>query len=188
MVNKAFEVIVAHHLYDVPYERIDVVIQPDSYVHSLVEFKEGSMKAELGPRDMRIPIQNLLIDPERVDTGLPRLRFDEALTLRLLPFEEERFPAYATVIEAAMEGGSALAAMNGADEVLIYRFLDGDIRFTDIAGGLASVLDAWRSERKGNPGEADLTLEHLLVVDAWARETAAQLSFESPCLHGESAS
>lgn len=180
MVNKAFEVIVAHHLYDVPYDRIDVVIQPDSYIHSLVEFREGSMKAELGPRDMRIPIQNLLIDPERIDTGLPRLRFDQPLTLQLLPFEESRFPAYTTVIEAATDGGSALAAMNGADEVLIYRFLDGEIRFTDIAGGLADVLAAWRKERKADPREKDLTLSGLLETDVWARDVAQRLSFERP--------
>lgn len=106
MVNKAFEVVVARQLYDVEYDRIDVVIHPDSYVHSLVEFREGSIKAELGPRDMRIPIQNLLIDPHRVETGLPRLRFDEPLQLSFMPFEEARFPAYSAVIAAAREGGA----------------------------------------------------------------------------------
>ncbi len=141
MVNKAFEVIVAHHLYGVEYDRIDVVIQPDSYVHSLVEFCEGSIKAELGPRDMRIPIQNLLIDPHRVETGLPRLRLDRPLDIQFLPFEESRFPAYSTVIASAQKGGSALAALNAADEVLVYRFLDGEIRFTGIAAGLEAVLN-----------------------------------------------
>jgi len=177
MVNKAFEVIVAHHLYDVPYERIDVVIQPGSYVHSMVEFREGSIKAELGPRDMRIPIQNLLIDPERVDTGLPRLRFESPLTLEFLPFQASQFPAFTTVIEAAQDGGSALAAMNGADEALIARFLDREIPFTAIANGLAVVLDRWRSERSGDPREDQLTLPELLVVDGWARDLSQHLSF-----------
>jgi len=180
MVNKAFEVVVAHHLYGIEYDRIDVIIQPDSYVHSLVEFKEGSIKAELGPRDMRIPIQNLLIDPHRVDTGLPRLPLDEPLQIRFLPFEESRFPAYSAVIAAARDGGSAPAALNAADEVLVYRFLDGEIRFTEIAEGLRVILDRWRAEKKGEPEEASPGLPRLLDVDRWARETASGLVFEPP--------
>jgi 1-deoxy-D-xylulose-5-phosphate reductoisomerase len=176
MVNKAFEVVVAHHLYGVPYDRIDVAIHPDSYVHSLVEFVEGSIKAELGPRDMRIPIQNLLIDPDRVDTGLPRLSLDTPLELRLFPFEEARFPAYSAVIDAAREGGSALAAVNAADEVLVYRFLDGEIPFPGIAAGLRAILDRWQSERQGEPGDEHPELPRILDVDRWAREAARDLS------------
>ena len=179
MVNKAFEVVVAHHLYRVEYDRIDVLIHPDSYVHSLVEFREGSIKAELGPRDMRIPIQNLLIDPHRVETGLPRLRLDEPLQLNLLPFEEARFPAYSAVIAAAREDGSALAAVNAADEVLVYRFLDGEIRFTEIAAGLEAVLDRWRAEKKGERDDRHPELPRLLGVDHWAREVARELTFEA---------
>ena len=179
MVNKAFEVVVAHHLYRVEYDRIDVLIHPDSYVHSLVEFREGSIKAELGPRDMRIPIQNLLIDPHRVETGLPRLRLDEPLQLNLLPFEEARFPAYSAVIAAAREDGSALAAVNAADEVLVYRFLDGEIRFTEIAAGLEAVLDRWRAEKKGERDDRRPELSRLLDVDHWAREVARELTFEA---------
>jgi 1-deoxy-D-xylulose-5-phosphate reductoisomerase len=180
LVNKAFEVVVAHHLYGVAFDRIDVVIHPDSYVHSLVEFREGSIKAELGPRDMRIPIQNLLIDPHRVDTGLPRLRFDEALQLNFLPFVESRFPAYSAVIAAAREGGSALSALNAADEVLVFRFLAGEIRFTGIAAGLEAVLDRWRAEKKDEPDDRCLDLPRLLDVDRWARETAREFAFEPP--------
>ena len=180
MVNKAFEVIVAHHLYDVPYDRIDVVIHPDSYVHSLVEFREGSIKAELGPRDMRIPIQNLLIDPHRARTGLPRLRFDQPLQLNLFPFDEERFPAYSVIIAAACEGGSALAAMNAADEVLVYRFLDGEIRFTEIAAGLEAILERWRVEKKGEPEDPQPELPRFLAVDRWAREAARVLVLDAP--------
>ena len=180
MVNKAFEVVVAHHLYDVEYDRIDVVIHPDSYVHSLVEFREGSIKAELGPRDMRIPIQNLLIDPHRVETGLPRLRLDEPLQLSFMPFEEARFPAYSAVIAAAREGGSALAAVNAADEVLVYRFLDGEILFTDIASGLEAVVDRWRIEKKDERDDRRPELPRLLDVDRWARETARGLAYKTP--------
>jgi 1-deoxy-D-xylulose-5-phosphate reductoisomerase len=180
MVNKAFEVVVAHRLYGVEYDRIDVVVHPDSYVHSLVEFREGSIKAELGPRDMRIPIQNLLIDPERVDTGLPRLPLDAPLQLNLLPFDERRFPAYSTVLAAAREGGTALAAVNAADEVLVYRFLDGGIRFTGIAGGLAAILDRWRDEKKDEPDDRAPELSRLMEVDRWAREAARKLALEPP--------
>ncbi len=180
MVNKAFEVVVAHHLYGVEYDRIDVVVHPDSYVHSLVEFREGSIKAELGPRDMRIPIQNLLIDPERVDTGLPRLPLDAPLQLNLLPFDERRFPAYSTVLAAALEGGTALAAVNAADEVLVYRFLEGGIRFTGIAGGLAAVLERWQDEKKGEPDDRAPELSRLMEVDRWARGVARGLALASP--------
>jgi len=180
MVNKAFEVIVAHHLYGVEYDRIDVVIQPDSYVHSLVEFCEGSIKAELGPRDMRIPIQNLLIDPHRVETGLPRLRLDQPLDIHFLPFEESQFPAYSTVIAAAQEGGTALAALNAADEVLVYRFLDGEIRFTGIAAGLEAVLNCWRAEKKGAPDDRSPILSRLLEIDQWARGVARGLELDAP--------
>ncbi len=180
MVNKAFEVVVAHHMYGVGYDRIDVVVQPDSYVHSLVEFREGSIVAELGPRDMRIPIQNLLIDPHRVETGLPRLRLDEPLQIGFLPFEEARFPAYSVVVAAAREGGSALAAVNAADEVLVDRFLNGEIRFTGIAAGLAAVLDRWRTEKKAEPDDRSPELPRLLGVDRWAREAVAGLQLEPP--------
>jgi len=180
MVNKAFEVIVAHHLYGVAYDRIDVVIHPDSYVHSLVEFREGSIKAELGPRDMRIPIQNLLIHPHRVETGLPRLRFDAPLQLSFLPFDEGRFPAYTAILAAAREGGSALAALNAADEVLVGRFLDGGIRFTGIAAGLQAVLDRWRAVKKAEHGDARPDLPRLLDVDRWAREEARGLVLAAP--------
>jgi 1-deoxy-D-xylulose-5-phosphate reductoisomerase len=185
LVNKAFEVVVAHHLYDVPYDRIDVVVHPDSYVHSLVEFREGSIKAELGPRDMRIPIQNLLIDPNRVDTGLPRLRLDEALQLSFLPFVESRFPAFSTVIAAAREGGSALAAVNAADEVLVFRFLDGEIRFTGIAAGLEAILERWRAEKKDEPEDRCRDLRRLLDIDRWARQVARELALQPPQASGE---
>jgi len=180
MVNKAFEVVVAHHLYGVGYDRIDVVVQPDSYVHSLVEFREGSIKAELGPRDMRIPIQNLLIDPHRIETGLPRLRLDRPLRIEFVPFDEARFPAYSAVLAAAREGGSALAAMNAADEVLVERFLDRGIRFTGIADGLRAVLQRWRTEVRGDPAEASLHRERLWAVDGWAREVARGLVLDPP--------
>lgn len=175
LVNKAFEVIVAHYLYGVPYDRICVVIQPNSYLHSMVEFHDGSIKAELGPRDMRIPIQNLLIHPHRVNTGLPKLTFDDPLEIRLLPFDATRFPAYRTVLDAAHEGGSALAAMNAADEVLIHRFLDGEIPFLGISRGLRVVLQRWRDDQRDADASQAMSMERVLAVDAWARAAARTL-------------
>ncbi|HDS29282.1 MAG TPA: 1-deoxy-D-xylulose-5-phosphate reductoisomerase [Candidatus Acetothermia bacterium] len=176
LVNKAFEVIVAHFLYGVPYDRIAVVIQPSSHLHSMVEFHDGSIKAELGPRDMRIPIQNLLIHPHRVDTGLPKLSFGVPLEIQLMPFDVSRFPAYATILEAAQEGETALAAMNAADEALIYRFLEGQIPFLGIARGLQAVLQCWREEQREKDRDSTLSIERVLAVDAWSRALASSLS------------
>lgn len=173
MVNKAFEVIGAHHLFGVDFDRIDVVIHPDSWVHSLIEFADGSLLAELGPRDMRIAIQGILCFPERRPTGLARLPLEEGLRIEFEPFPHERYPAFATMLQAATFGGSALAAMNAADEVLITRFLNEDIPFTSIASGLRHVLEYWGHEIA--PQESTVDLQTLVRVDAWSRAQAQQL-------------
>ena len=170
MVNKGFEVIEARHLFDLPYDRIDVVVHPESIVHAFVEYADGSVIAQLAAHDMRVPIQYALTYPERAGTGLPRLAFDRRLDLAFEPLDENRFPAFAVVLAAADAGGSAPAAVNAADEILVTRFLDGAIPFTGIARGLAAVLDRWRSE----VDETSLTLDHLLEVDRWARDVAAK--------------
>jgi len=172
MVNKGFEVIEARHLFDLPYEQIGVVVHPESIVHAFVEYADGSVIAQLAAHDMRVPIQYALTYPERTGTDLPRLAFDRRRDLSFEPLDEDRFPAFAVVLAAANAGGSAPAAVNAADEVLVARFLDGAIPFTGIARGLAAVLDRWRSEI----GEASLTLDHLLKVDRWARDAAARVS------------
>jgi len=174
MVNKAFEVIEAHYLFDLPYERIDVVVHPESTIHSLVAYRDGSVLAELAAPDMRIPIQYALTYPARAATGLPRLDLSAAMSLNLEPLEPQRFPAFAIVLEAAAEGGTAPAAINAADEVLVARFLKGEVPFLGIAAGLRRVLDQWASEQK--PADVALSLERLLDVDAWAREVAGELT------------
>jgi len=173
MVNKGFEVVEAHHLFGIPYDRIDVVIHPDSIVHSLVEYVDGSIVAQLATHDMRIPIQYALTYPDRLDSGLPRLRFDEGMELSFLPLDTARFPAFSTVLAAARAGGSALAAINAADEVLVSRFLNGDIPFTGIARGLATILSRWEEEI---PLQTEPLLPDLLRVDRWARAEAADLT------------
>ncbi|TFH10844.1 MAG: 1-deoxy-D-xylulose-5-phosphate reductoisomerase [Candidatus Atribacteria bacterium] len=167
MVNKAFEVIGAHQLFGVDFARIDVLIHPDSWVHSLVEFVDGSLLAELGPRDMRIAIQGILCHPKRMPTGLTRLPLEKGLRIEFEPFPHARYPAFATVLQAAKLGGSALAAMNAADEVLITRFLQREIPFPSIATGLHRILESWSHEIA--PLEGTIDLQTLFRVDAWAR-------------------
>ena len=172
MVNKGFEVIEAHYLFSLPYEEIDVVVHPGSIVHAFVEYVDGSVIAELAPADMRIPIQYALTHPERVDTGLPRLDLLAASPLCLEPLDANAFPAFRTVMEAARRGGTAPAAINAADEVLVERFLGGEIPFLGIARGLETVLEFMQERRR----DRTPTLPELLAADVRARETARRLA------------
>jgi len=170
MVNKGFEVIEAHHLFDLPYDRIDVLIHPSSTMHAMVEYVDGSWIAEMASADMRLPIQYALTHPHRVDSGLSRLPMQTVDTLRLHPVDESRYPAYVSVLNAAKQGGSSLAAMNAADEILVQRFLAGQIRLPDIGSGLAFVLDQWLDlpeAQKFPPITESAT--PLLTIDRWAR-------------------
>ncbi len=174
MVNKAFEVIEAHHLFDVPYDKIEPIIHPQSVIHSLVEFRDGAIIAELAVSDMRIPIQYALTYPERVATGLPRLSLAEASQLSFAPLDTARYPAFATIHAAGVRAGTAPAAVNAADEILIKRFLRGEIGFTQIAKGLQQILHLW--EERDDVENESLSLARILDVDRWAREQAAALS------------
>lgn len=179
MVNKGFEVIEAHYLFSLPYERITVVVHPGSVIHGFVEYHDGSVLAQLASPDMRIPIQYTLTYPERVNTDLSRLALEGISTMAFEPLDPERFPAFATVLEAARKGRTAPAAINAADEVLVERFLAADIPFTGIGRGLDAVLSRW-IEEYGDSNSADqagLNLDALLSVDRWARDTASKLCF-----------
>lgn len=171
LVNKGFEVIEAHHLFGLPYERIDVVVHPESLVHALVEWEDGSLVAGVAPPDMRIPIVLALAHPERRDTGLPRWEARGRMTFE--PLDRERFPGFGVVAEAGVLGGTAPAAVNAADEVLVERFLSGEIPFPAIAQGLAQVLSRWKEERSS--GGEDLAAR--LATDRWAREISRGLVF-----------
>lgn len=167
MVNKAFEIIEAHHLFDLPFDRIDAVIHPQSLVHAWVTFADGSTIAQVAPHDMRIPIQYALTYPERVDTGLPSLDLRRA-DWTFEPIEPARFPAMETVLEAGRLGGTAPAAINAADEILVARFLREDIPFSAIASGLSHVLDVW----KRAPTMGEVSLDALHSADRHARQVA----------------
>jgi len=168
LMNKGLEIIEAHWLFSVPVEKIEVVIHPQSVVHSMVEFVDGSVKAQLGMPDMRVPIQYALSYPERLEADFPRVDF---VSLGHLDFEEpdfERFPALTLAYEAAKTGGTSPAVLNAANEVAVRAFLDRRIPFGRIAQVIESTLAEHQPHRPRD-------LQDLLEVDRWARERAEQL-------------
>ena len=132
MMNKGFEIIEAHWLFDIPVERIDVVVHPESIVHSLVTFKDGATLAQLSPPDMRVAIQYALTWPERLASEREKLELAELKSLTFRKPDPERFPCLRLVKEAVNKGGDACARLAAADEKAVARFLKGEIKFTDI--------------------------------------------------------
>jgi len=167
MMNKALEIIEARWLFDMPSEKIAVLVHPQSIVHSLVEFIDGSVIAQLSPPDMRLPIQYALTHPERTDGPARRFDFTQPLALEFEPPDVDRFPAVRLGHEAAARGGTAGAVLNAANEAAVTAFLAGQMRFTDIAEACARVLD-------GHPFEAEPSLDAILRLDAWARQEVAK--------------
>jgi 1-deoxy-D-xylulose-5-phosphate reductoisomerase len=164
LMNKGLEVIEACHLFDVPLEKVDVLIHPEAIVHSMVEYIDGSHIAQLAVTDMRIPIQYALGYPERLDSnGMPRLDLAELKTLTFEKPDAEKFPCLGLGYEAQRAGGTMPAVLNAANEVAVDRFLAGKIRFTGIAAKIAAVMKKHRVVKK--PG-----LDDILEADAWARE------------------
>jgi 1-deoxy-D-xylulose-5-phosphate reductoisomerase len=162
MMNKALEIIEARWLFDLRADQIEVVIHPQSIVHSLVEFVDGSIIAQLSPPDMKLPIQYALSYPERVAGIAAKLNWAQAFRLEFEPPDPDRFPAVALGMEVARVGGSAGAVVNAANETAVAGFLAGDLGFTDIVPACRSILE--HHEFDPNP-----TLEHLLELDVWAR-------------------
>lgn len=162
MVNKGLEVIEAHWLFGLPYERVDPVIHPQSVVHSLVQFRDGSMVGELGEPDMKVPIQYALTYPHRRKNEYERTNLAELEKLEFRELERERYPAFEVVVNAGKKGGNRPAAVNGADESLIKEFMAEKIKFGDIARGLELVLESLE------PVE-EPCLSQLKSTDNWAR-------------------
>ncbi len=154
LVNKAFEAIEAKWLYDLPYPRIAAVLHPGSVVHSLVEFVDGSYKAQLGLPDMRLPIQFALSYPERHAGPAQVASPEEWLPLTFAPLDPARFPAYATVRAAADAGGNRGTVVNAADEVAISAFLVGAIPFPRIATTIEDAVNRWGTDAE--PGLAEI--------------------------------
>ncbi len=172
LLNKGFELLEAHWLFGLPADRIDVWIHPQSIIHGLVEWADGSTTAQLSTTDMRIPIQVALCHPERFDSGLPGCDLTQVGRLDFEAPDESRYPCLALARRALAEGGTAAAVLNAGDEVLVGAFLERRIGFLDIARGLTRLLD----ERP--QGGAD-ELEEILEADAWARRRATALLVES---------
>jgi 1-deoxy-D-xylulose-5-phosphate reductoisomerase len=162
MMNKGLEVIEAHFLFDVPYSAIDVVVHPQSVVHSMVEFVDGSIKAQLGVPDMHLPIAVALSFPERLEgvTPAPDLTAIGELSFEVL--DGARYPAVALAREAGERGGTAPAVLNAANEEAVALFLQGQRRFVDIIPSVRAALEA------AEPTE-ELTLDAAIAADRWAR-------------------
>jgi 1-deoxy-D-xylulose-5-phosphate reductoisomerase len=164
MMNKGLEIIEAHHLFDLPAERIDAVIHPQSVVHSMVEWVDGSVVAQLSINDMRFPILYALCWPERLPTPFGRLDWTRERSLEFFPLDPMRYPAVPLAREALARGGSFPAVLNGANEAAVAAFLEGRIPFLAITSTVRDIL----SLHAGNPGRAD-TVEEALHWDDWAR-------------------
>jgi 1-deoxy-D-xylulose-5-phosphate reductoisomerase len=170
LMNKGLEVIEAHWLFDIPFDNINVLIHPQSIVHSMVEFSDGSVKAQLGYPDMRLPIQYALSYPERLpNPQLPRLNWETSKDLSFEPPDLDTFPCLKLAIEAGRRGGTYPAVLCGADEVAVELFLSHRIKFTDIARLVEPALE-------GHKATSHPTLEEILAADKWAREKVKRLA------------
>ena len=167
MMNKGLEVIEARWLFDAHPEQIRVVVHPQSVIHSMVQYVDGSVLAQLGNPDMRTPIAHALAWPERHSSGVAMLDLFEIARLDFEPPDLVRFPCLRLAFEAVMAGGTAPAVLNAANEVAVARFLDGELGFTGIAEVVERTLDSV------DIGAAD-SLDELLAVDARARGIAEQ--------------
>lgn len=178
LVNKGLEVIEAHLLFGLPMDRIDVVVHPQSVVHSMVEFHDGSTIAQASPPDMRIPIAWAMSHPERLVDAAPACDWSRATSWEFSPLDEEVFPAVRLARRAGAAGGTAPAVYNGADEACVAAFLDGRLPFPGIADTIERVVDEHLSGGAvgagaswGNAG----TVEDVLLADSWARRRAGEL-------------
>jgi 1-deoxy-D-xylulose-5-phosphate reductoisomerase len=175
LVNKGLEVIEAHLLFDVPYDRIDVVVHPQSVIHSMVEFVDGSTIAQASPPDMRLPIALALGWPDRVPGAASAVDWRTSQTWTFEPLDADAFPAVDLARRAGEAGGCAPAVYNAANEELVASFHAGAIGFLQIVDTLADVLSEWLSERHpsaGNPG----TVEDVEHAEEWARGLARELA------------
>jgi 1-deoxy-D-xylulose-5-phosphate reductoisomerase len=168
MMNKGLEVIEACWLFDVRSSQVRVVIHPQSTIHSMVEFNDGSLIAQLGVTDMRLPIQYALTYPERLQTGLPPLDLNQPMSLDFHPPDLERFPCLDLAYQAAESGGTVPAVLNAANEVAVNAYLEEQIGFLRIPEVLAETM------ARHNRQEAT-DLETVLAADIWARDETQRL-------------
>jgi 1-deoxy-D-xylulose-5-phosphate reductoisomerase len=171
LMNKGLEVIEAHWLFDTPPDRIEVVVHPQSIVHSMVELNDGSVIAQLGVTDMRLPIQYACSYPDRWDAALPSLDLTKAGRLEFHEPAHDRFPCLGLAYRALREGGTLPVVLNAANEVAVASFLAGRLGFTSIPAVIEHTMNA-------HAPESVSTLELIRRVDAWARAQAGELAGE----------
>lgn len=168
MMNKGLEVIEAHYLFDLPGDRIDVLIHPQSVIHSMVSYADGSVLAQLGNPDMRTPIAHAMSFPDRIDSGVAQLDLAQVATLNFEKPDYERFPCLALAMKALAEGGIASATLNAANEVAVEAFLNRRIGFMAIAQTVDAVLNALQNR-------SATSLDVVLEADAAARRAAHKI-------------
>jgi 1-deoxy-D-xylulose-5-phosphate reductoisomerase len=168
LMNKGLEVIEARWLFGIPPEKIDIVIHPQSIIHSMVEFIDGSVKAQLGMPDMKIPIQYALTYPERAASNVARVDFPKLREMTFFPPDIERFQCLRLAYDALNEGGTMPAALNAANEIAVTRFLEGKIAFQQIPETICRTME--HHEVTGNP-----TLDDIIEADASARRFAESI-------------
>jgi 1-deoxy-D-xylulose-5-phosphate reductoisomerase len=173
LMNKGLEVIEAHLLFDVPYDRIDVVVHPQSVVHSMVEFVDGSTIAQASPPDMHLPIAMGLAWPDRVAGSARGCDWSTAATWTFEPLDEETFPAVRLAKRAGTAAGTAPAVMNAANEAAVAAFLAGRIPYLQIVDTVQSVVD--RHLGSGHVSDERLTVEAVVAADAWGGQEARAL-------------
>lgn len=168
MMNKGFEVIEACWLFDLPPDQVDVVVHPQSSVHAMVEYNDGSVVAQLSTTDMRMPIQYALTYPDRLAAPVPRMNWAEARTLEFFPPDPDKFPLLRLAYEAMRTGGTATCTLNAADEVAVEAFLKEEISYP----GIAEVVEETLTRV---PAKTPRSVAELLDTDRLSRETARQL-------------
>jgi 1-deoxy-D-xylulose-5-phosphate reductoisomerase len=166
LMNKGLEIIEAHWLFDLPYDQIDVLVHPQSVVHSLVEFVDGGQIAQLGLPDMRLPIQYALSYPDRLNLSTKRLNLAEIGALHFEQPDTDRFPSFRLAREAGIAGRTYPTVLSAADDEAVKAFLAGDLRFVDISAAVELVLERHQP--------VDVTLESILEADRWARVAATE--------------
>ena len=183
LMNKGLELIEAHLLFDLPLEAITVVVHPQSVVHSMVEFVDGSTLAQVSPPDMRIPIALGLSWPDRVAGAGPGCDWTTATSWEFFPLDDDAFPAIGLARLAGSQGGTAPAVFNGADEASVAAFLAGEIGFLDIVDTVARVLEEHLGGKNLTSGGAwvpgnEVSLENVIAADTWARARSREIALE----------
>ncbi len=173
LMNKGLEIIEAHWLFDMPIEKIHVQIHPQSVVHSMVEYVDGSIVAQMGIADMRVPISYALSYPDRLNLDIPRLDLVRVGELTFFRPDENRFPALALAIRAIRIGETMPAVLNAANELAVYGYLKGRLTFTEIPEVVDAVMEAHRIQ-------SVQTIDDILRADQWAREKAKEIIEQGP--------